>query len=270
MNPKPKILIIEDNTDLNNMFKTAFESKGFEVAVSINGIEGITKAAEFKPDVILLDLMMPQMDGYEFLEALAKNTSLNPIVVVNSNLEQEKDAQRAIGLGAKYYLRKSEYTPFAVVDKIVEISKNPPAEKETLKSFAKVGQDRPNKARPRTRKILIIEDNEDLNKMFKTAFEAKNFEVEISLNGMDGITKAAAFRPDLILLDIMMPQMDGYEVLQAIKNNTSLDIIVVVNTNLDQKKDEEKALQMGANYFYRKSEFTPFEIVDKVEAIFKE
>jgi DNA-binding response OmpR family regulator len=158
-----------------------------------------------------------------------------------------------------------------VVEKILEIIKRPPEEKETLKSFAKLSQGLPiTKNHNHIRKILIIEDNEDLNKMFKTAFEAKNFEVEISLNGMDGITKAAAFRPDLILLDIMMPQMDGYEVLQAIKNNTSLETIVVVNTNLDQKKDEEKALQMGASYFYRKSEFTPFEIVDKVEAIFKD
>ena len=86
-------------------------------------------------------------------------------------------------------------------------------------------------------KVLIIEDNKDLNDMFRIAFEAKDYDVEVSLNGMDGITKAAEWRPDVILLDIMMPQMNGYEVLQALKNNTSLATKVIIISNLEQEKD---------------------------------
>ncbi|MFH0775994.1 MAG: response regulator [Patescibacteria group bacterium] len=116
-------------------------------------------------------------------------------------------------------------------------------------------------------KILIIEDNADLCEMFKTAFEAKNYEALISLNGMDGITKAASWKPDVILLDIMMPQMNGYEVLSALKNNTSLPTKVVVSSNLEQQKDEQKAMEMGADLYLKKSEHTPFETVDKVNAL---
>jgi CheY-like chemotaxis protein len=115
---KKKVLIIEDNADLAEMFKTAFEAKNFEAAMSLNGIDGITKAAEWKPDVILLDIMMPQMDGYEVLNALKNNTSLASKVVVSSNLEQEKDKQKAMTLGADLYLKKSEHTPFEVVEKV--------------------------------------------------------------------------------------------------------------------------------------------------------
>ncbi|MCF7845996.1 MAG: response regulator [Candidatus Peribacteraceae bacterium] len=113
-------------------------------------------------------------------------------------------------------------------------------------------------------KVLIIEDNADLSEMFKTAFEAKGYEAQISLNGMDGITKAAEWKPDVILLDIMMPQMNGYEVLSALKNNTSLPTKVVVSSNLEQEKDEQKAMQMGADLYLKKSEQTPFETVEKV------
>lgn len=116
-------------------------------------------------------------------------------------------------------------------------------------------------------KVLIIEDNEDLNEMFKTAFEEKGYDVEISLNGMDGITKAPEFDPDVILLDIMMPQMDGYEVLQALKNNSSLKAKVVINSNLEQDKDADKALKLGADLYLKKSEYTPFEAVEKVEEL---
>jgi DNA-binding response OmpR family regulator len=116
-------------------------------------------------------------------------------------------------------------------------------------------------------KVLIVEDNEDLNDMFKTAFEAKGHEVEVSLNGMDGITKAAKFKPDVILLDIMMPQMNGYEVLSALKNNSSLSAKVVINSNLEQEKDAAKAMSMGADLYLKKSEYTPFEAVEKVEEL---
>lgn len=113
-------------------------------------------------------------------------------------------------------------------------------------------------------KVLIIEDNVDLAEMFKTAFEAKNFDADTSPNGIDGITKAAGWKPQVILLDIMMPQMDGYEVLNALKNNTSLDSKVVVSSNLEQEKDAEKALALGADLYLKKSEHTPFEVVEKV------
>ena len=123
-NGKPKILIVEDNKDLNDMFRIAFEKKGFEVEISLNGIEGITQAADTNPDLILLDIMMPQMDGFEVLTAIKNNTSLDTVVVVNSNLEQDKDMEKALQLGADFYLRKSEYTPFAVVEKVVEFLKS--------------------------------------------------------------------------------------------------------------------------------------------------
>lgn len=118
---KYRLLIVEDNKDLNDMFQIAFDEDLYEIASALNGIEGISKAVEYKPDLILLDIMMPQMDGYEFLKAIRNNTSLKPIIVINSNLEQKKDMERATTMGANYYLNKSDYTPFELVAKIQSI-----------------------------------------------------------------------------------------------------------------------------------------------------
>lgn len=82
-----KILIIEDNTNINEMYQIAFTQAGCEVRSAYDGLSGITTAAEFHPDVILLDLMMPNMDGFEMLKVLKNNTSLTTKVIVNSNLE---------------------------------------------------------------------------------------------------------------------------------------------------------------------------------------
>lgn len=117
-------------------------------------------------------------------------------------------------------------------------------------------------------RILIIEDNPDLEAMFAIAF-GMDFEVDSSEDGIRGIAKAAEFKPDLILLDLMMPQMDGYEVLQALKNNSALQSIVVINSNLTSQKDIDKAFEMGADFFFKKSDHTPFQIVEKVKDILK-
>jgi DNA-binding response OmpR family regulator len=104
-----KILIVEDNMDLQTIYKELFETAGHTVRVSNDGLAGITDAVDFKPDVVLLDILMPEMDGMEFLQALRENTSISPVVIVCSNLSEQIDIDRALGAGAHYYLRKSDY-----------------------------------------------------------------------------------------------------------------------------------------------------------------
>ena len=135
-NEKPKILIVEDNEDLVKMYEITFISEGFEVTACLNGLDGITKAVEIKPNVILLDLMMPQMNGYEVLTAMRKNTSMKVPIFVNSNISQQKDIDRALQLGANYYLKKADYTPSELAAKVEELLgmtvKKPSAIKESF------------------------------------------------------------------------------------------------------------------------------------------
>ena len=112
------VLVVEDESPLANMYKIAFELKNIEVDIASDGASAIAKVLRFKPDLVLLDIMMPKVNGFEFLQAIRKNSSLQPQIVVNSNLEQKDDEQTATDLGANFYLRKSKYTAREIVSKV--------------------------------------------------------------------------------------------------------------------------------------------------------
>jgi len=114
-----KILIIEDEPILVRVLEDKFKGLGLEVKVATNGDEAISMAASFKPDLILLDLILPKKSGFEFLEALRADPEIRNIpVIVLSNLGQEEDIKRAFELGVKDYLVKIHHPTNEVVEKI--------------------------------------------------------------------------------------------------------------------------------------------------------
>ncbi len=124
MDNKRKILIIEDNSDIQQLYRYAFEAGGYDVKTSNNGLDGLNEAVENVPDVILLDIMMPEINGFEVLSAFTTNTSLAIPVIIASNLSQESDKQKALQAGASLYLVKSDYEGPDLVAKVDEFMKN--------------------------------------------------------------------------------------------------------------------------------------------------
>jgi DNA-binding response OmpR family regulator len=122
------------------------------------------------------------------------------------------------------------------------------------------------------RRVLIIEDNEDIQQLYQYAFEESGYEVKISGNGLNGINDVVEYVPDVVLLDIMMPEMNGFEFLEALKNNTSLkvQIPIVVLSNLTQEHEKEKALQNGADLYLVKSDYEGLDLVEKINSFLKE
>ncbi len=119
-------------------------------------------------------------------------------------------------------------------------------------------------------KILIVEDDELVARMYQQAFSASGLEVEAAVNGREGLRKAEASTPDLILLDIMMPEMNGLEVLTALKQNEDLKAVpVIMLTNLSGTQDAQKAKELGALDYLVKSALKPREVVEKVKKILK-
>lgn len=116
------------------------------------------------------------------------------------------------------------------------------------------------------RKILIIEDNADIQQLYRYAFESGGYSVKTSNDGLSGINDAVDFLPDIILLDIMMPEMNGYQVLRALKDNTSLEIPVIIVSNLTQEQEKQKALQLGADMYLIKSDYEGLDLVAKIDA----
>lgn len=117
-----KILIIEDDTLMSRMYQKIFVFEKFDVTVAQDGEEGIAKAREIKPTLILLDMMMPKMNGLQVLDILKHDEALKTIpVIVLTNLAGTQDAETAIMKGAIKYIIKSEYEPNQVVTMVKEI-----------------------------------------------------------------------------------------------------------------------------------------------------
>ncbi len=121
---------------------------------------------------------------------------------------------------------------------------------------------------PKETIILLVEDDNLLIRMYQDKFVRDGYKVNVALNGEEGLVKLKEEKPDLILLDIMMPKMDGFETLKHIKSNSETKgVPVILLTNLGGQDDAKKGLEMGAVAYLIKSEYTPDEIVEKVKEI---
>jgi DNA-binding response OmpR family regulator len=117
-----KILIVEDDRYISKMYQLKLSLDGFDVQVADNGRIGIEKAKEMQPDIILTDILMPEVDGFEVIRTLKEDSVLKNIpILIMSNLGQEDHIQKGLQLEAMGYIVKSQYTPSKVVDKIKEI-----------------------------------------------------------------------------------------------------------------------------------------------------
>lgn len=119
-----KLLLIEDDTFFRGFYSTKLKEKGIEIDVAADGEEGLEKITSFKPDVVLLDIIMPKKDGFEVLETMRKmNLTAQIPVLVFSTLGQEKDVEKARQLGAKGYVNKSFFDFDKLYARIMELSK---------------------------------------------------------------------------------------------------------------------------------------------------
>ena len=113
------ILFIEDELGLQKTFGDILREEGYEMLTALDGEVGLRLTKEKKPDLILLDLILPKMDGFEFLEKLKENPEIKNIpVIILTNLERTEDVERALELGAKTYLVKADYSLEEVIKKV--------------------------------------------------------------------------------------------------------------------------------------------------------
>ncbi len=117
-------------------------------------------------------------------------------------------------------------------------------------------------------KALIIDDDDFLLDIYSTKFRESGFEVEISKEGKDVESKAREFNPDLILLDLVMPNIDGFEILKILKKDgVAPNAKISILSNLDQKENIDKGLSLGADDYIIKADFTPSEVVERAKKL---
>ena len=119
-----KILFIEDEMRLQEALGAKLKAEGYEILAAMDGKSGLEIAEKEKPDLILLDLILPKMDGFHVLEAIKAKPSISAIpIIVLSNLENEKDIERCLSLGVRSYLAKANYSLEEIAQKISEVFK---------------------------------------------------------------------------------------------------------------------------------------------------
>lgn len=118
------------------------------------------------------------------------------------------------------------------------------------------------------RKILIVEDDDFLLQMYSTKLELEGFKVYEAINGLQGLKVAQKEKPDLILLDLNLPELSGFEVLSQLKReDATKDIRVLILTNYSQKEDIDRCLDLGADDYLIKAHFVPSEVIAKIKDI---
>lgn len=121
-NEKQHVLLVEDDGFLASIYAQKLELEGYDVSLASNGEDGLRLALKDKPAIILLDLIMPKMDGFQVLEQLKKEQSTKNIpVLILSNLGQKEDIERCLGLGANGYVIKAHTLPHEAIEKVREI-----------------------------------------------------------------------------------------------------------------------------------------------------
>ncbi len=235
------IQIIDDDADILRLLKMYLEDEGFRVATAETAGRGLLLARELVPDAIILDVLLPDQDGFNLLETLKAGPETSRIPVLILSVIKEK--LKGMNLGAADYLVK-------------------PVGHSLLKTTLQRILDK--SGRPKT--ILIVDDEEDTVQLLRERLTAEGFRTVEALNGKDALLKAAAHAPDLILLDIMMPEVTGWDVMEQLqKGEGTASIPVVVLSAAVSEADVQRGYRMGIKNYVTK----PFEIRELISEIRK-
>jgi len=221
-----RVLVIDDDPTVRDLMRRYLSREGFDVVTAAGGREGLEFARELHPSVITLDVFMPDLDGWSVLQALKQDGDLRRIPVILMTISDEK--QKGITLGASGYLTK-------------------PVDRAQLAQLL----DRFKTAAPRA---LVVEDNLTDREMMRRLLVGEGWAVTAAGNGREALDRLKSERPNLILLDLMMPEMDGFEFLAEFrKTPTFASTPVIVVTAADLTLEDRRRLDGGVEHILQKA-----------------
>lgn len=263
------IIIVEDDPMISEIYQKKFSDSGFTVFAADSGDKALEIAKKEKVDAILLDLIMPKMNGFEVVKALREGPEYdkNIKIIIFSNLSQREDREKAMKLGADGFITKADYTPSALV-KEVERLMNQYAEEVKNEKMRNGEGLNGNGGNGKDKKVLLIEDETIFIEMFGDKLKQDGFEVESATNGAWGIKEALEKNFDILVIDMVLPAMTGDEIVQKLRSEekTKNTPIIVLSASVDNSV-ERKVLDLGANAFFVKTQIIPSQLSKKVEEL---
>jgi len=262
-----KILIIEDEQSLMELLVAKLRKENYEVAAAGDGEEGYKMINSWKPDLILLDIVMPKMDGYEVLEKLNEDGNKTPVIII-SNSGQPVEIEKTKKLGAVDHLIKTEFSPLDVLGKVKDCLGNGGVPPKDSAHTAAIKPKEDGSVKSLGIKVLLVEDDAFLREICSKKLTKEGMSVYEAIDGEQAMNSIEEIKPDIVLLDIILPAIDGFQILHQIrthKNKEIMEIPVIMLSNLGQEDDIKKAMDMKANDYLVKAHFTTEEIVEKIK-----
>ena len=239
------VLVIDDDQSVRQSMTHFLTQKGFSVQAAAGGEEGLLLAKEFKPDAITLDVMMPGLDGWSVLKALKEDPELQNIPVILVTMVENRSM--GYSLGAAEYLSK-------------------PIDRERLFALLKRSVRDQVKA-----PLLVIEDNDSMRESLQDMLQLEGWEVDAVATAKSALSEIGKNPPSLIILDLVMPEMDGFEFLNQLRNNPRWqNIPVLIVTGKELTDAELSVLHNNAVNVLNKASFSHDELLKEVFDAVKE
>jgi signal transduction histidine kinase/CheY-like chemotaxis protein/HAMP domain-containing protein len=236
------ILVIDDDPTARELISHQLQSEGFSVVTADGGLDGLKRARELRPAAITLDVMMPDLDGWSVLAALRQDALLAEIPVIMVSIIDEQ--RRGIALGAAGHLTK-------------------PIDRDRLNAIVRRFH-----TPTRPANILVVEDDPIQRERARGWLEAQSWTVREAGNGREALAVLKKERPDVILLDLMMPEMDGLQLVAALQQDAAWrDIPVIVVTSMDLTAAERAKLNSGIEQVLVKERFQPADLVARIRGL---
>jgi CheY-like chemotaxis protein len=233
------VLVIDDDPTARDLMQRFLSKEGFQVITAADGDTGLHIAKQLHPLAITLDVMMPGMDGWSVLTTLKADPDLADIPVIMLTIVSDKNMGYA--LGASDYLLK-------------------PIRRERLVTILEKYR-----CPPSACQVLIVEDDEPTRELMRRMLEKAGWEVAEAENGRVALTKLSETRPELILLDLMMPEMDGFQFINEVRRQPEWAAIpIVIVTAMDLTPEERKRLNGSVQHILQKGSYSRDELLQEV------
>jgi signal transduction histidine kinase/DNA-binding response OmpR family regulator len=234
----PLVLVVDDDATVRELMERFLVKEGFSVVTAAGGLEALARARELGPAAVTLDIMMPDLDGWTVLAALKGDPALADIPVVVVTILDEKG--RGLALGAAEYMVK-------------------PIDRDRLLDLLRTICGRP------AGRVLLIEDDEATRAVIRQILTSDGWTIDEADNGRVGLARLATAVPDVIVLDLMMPEMDGFEFLAELRSRPDgRDIPVLVVTAKDLTGDDRRRLNGGVERVILKRGYGPDELLSEL------
>lgn len=247
-NKKPLVLIIEDNLQATQLLEMYLRDAGYETEVARDGLEGIEKAKKLKPSIITLDLMLPLKDGWQVLKDLKNHPVCKDIPIVIISITDEK--KLGFSLGAVDYFVK----PVNKEDLLATLKRIP------IKKTA--GRDHP--------RVLVVDDDKTAVELIEVILDTEGYEVIKTYNSSEGLKMAIDYKPDLMILDLIMPEISGFQLAYKIRQHDetkNIPIIILTSMEIDQETREK--MEGVVSTVMSKQKFTKKDLLREISSIEK-